>query len=285
MALRILSLFDGMSCGRIALDRLGIECEYYASEIEEAAIKTSSKNYPDIIHLGDVTKIDFASLPQMDLIMGGSPCQSFSSIGDGTGFEGKSGLFYDYVRAVHTLKPKYFLLENVMMKKQWRDEISACMGVEPIMIDSKLVSGQNRKRLYWTNIPFDGLPEDKGIFIEDVLEKNPDPKYWLPEKSVKILTNKVNMEGAPDPCCIDVYNKRYKTDRKSPTLTHPGHCTLRIYQDGRYRKMTELEYERLQTVPEGYTDGLGLSYTHRGAMMGNGWTVDVIAHIFKGLMK
>lgn len=285
MALKVLSLFDGMSCGRIALDKLGIECEYYASEIEEAAIKTSSKNYPDIIHLGDVTKIDFASLPQMDLIMGGSPCQSFSSIGDGTGFEGKSGLFYDYVRAVHTLKPKYFLLENVMMKKQWRDEISACMGVEPVMIDSKLVSGQNRKRLYWTNIPFDGLPEDKGIFIEDVLEKNPDPKYWLPEKSVKILTNKVNMEGAPDPCYIDVYNKRYKTDRKSPTLTHPGHCTLRIYQDGRYRKMTELEYERLQTVPEGYTDGLGLSYTHRGAMMGNGWTVDVIAHIFKGLMK
>ena len=149
------------------------------------------------------------------------------------------------------------------------------------MINSNLVSGQNRQRLYWTNIPQNGLPEDKHIYIEDILESTFDAKYWLPEKNATLLSNKVDITGAPDICCIDVYNKRYKKDRKSPTLTHPCHNSLRLLQDGKFRKLTPVECERLQNVPDGYTEGV--ADVHRYAMLGNGWTVDVIKHLFEGI--
>lgn len=285
MKINVLSLFDGISCGRIALDRAGIPCNYWASEIDEKAVQVTTKNWPDTKHLGDVMELydEVVNLPKIDLLIGGSPCQSFSNAGKGEGFQGKSGLFWEFVRIKEAIEPRYFLLENVMMKREWRDQISEAMGVEPVMIDSKLVSAQNRKRLYWTNIPLRGTIEDRGLTLEDIVEQNFDQKYWLPQKNADILSRKVDITGAPSLCAIDVYNKRYKTDGRCPTLTHPCHNTIRLLQDGRFRKLTPLEYERLQNVPEGYT--AGHSDTTRGGFMANGWTVDVITYIFEQMQN
>ncbi len=278
----VLSLFDGMSCGQIALNRAGISYgKYYASEIDKHAIKVTQHNYPNTIQLGSVTDIKGTDLPQIDLLIGGSPCQSFSNAGNGSGFEGKSGLFYEYVRLLKECNPKYFLLENVKMKKEWQDIISNELGCEPIKINSNLVSAQNRERLYWTNIPISEL-QDKGIFIEDILDENFDEKYWLKEKNTGLLIKKVNIENAPNVACIDVYNKKVKLDRKCPTLTLPHHNSIRLLQNGKIRKLTPNECEKLQTVPINYTD-CELSDIHRYTMLGNGWTVDVIAHILGGL--
>lgn len=276
----VLSLFDGMSCGQIALNKLGIKYDnYYASEIDEPAISVTQHNYPNTIQMGSITELKSSQLPKIDLLFGGSPCQSFSNAGNGSGFDGKSGLFYEFVRLLKECKPTYFLLENVKMKKEWQDIISEELGVKPIKINSNLVSAQNRERLYWTNIPVFGLPEDKQIYIEDILDTNFDSKYWLKERNTQLLLNKVNIEGAPDICCIDVYNKKFKKDRKSPTLTLPHHNSLRLLQDGKFRKLTPNECERLQTVPVDYTN-TGIADIHRYSMLGNGWTVDVIAFIF-----
>ena len=276
----VLSLFDGMSCGQIALNKVGIKYDnYYASEIDEPAISVTQHNYPNTIQMGSITELQSSELPKIDLLFGGSPCQSFSNAGNGTGFDGKSGLFYDYVRLLKECKPTYFLLENVKMKKEWQDIISEELGVQPIKINSNLVSAQNRERLYWTNIPVVGLPDDKQIYIEDILDTNFDSKYWLKERNAELLSKKVSIEGAPDICCIDVYNKKFKKDRKSPTLTLPHHNSLRLLQDGKFRKLTPNECERLQTVPVDYTN-TGIADIHRYSMLGNGWTVDVIAFIF-----
>jgi len=176
--MNVLSLFDGMSCGRIALDRLGIKVDnYYASEIDKYAIKVSEANYPDIIQVGDVTQLDTSTLPKIDLIMGGSPCQGFSFAGKQLAFDDpRSALFFEFVRCVKELKPKYFLLENVRMKKEYLDVISEYMGVEPIMINSALVSAQNRVRYYWTNIPGVEQPEQRGIVLRDILETQTNEK-------------------------------------------------------------------------------------------------------------
>ena len=276
----VLSLFDGMSCGQIALNKLGIKYDnYYASEIDEPAMSVTQFNYPNTIQMGSITELQSSQLPKIDLLFGGSPCQSFSNAGNGTGFDGKSGLFYDFVRLLKECKPTYFLLENVKMKKEWQDIISEELGVQPIKINSNLVSAQNRERLYWTNIPVVGLPDDKKIYIEDILDTNFDIKYWLKERNAELLSKKVSIEGAPDICCIDVYNKKFKKDRKSPTLTLPHHNSLRLLQDGKFRKLTPNECERLQTVPVDYTN-TGIADIHRYSMLGNGWTVDVIAFIF-----
>jgi DNA (cytosine-5)-methyltransferase 3A len=276
----VLSLFDGMSCGQIALNKVGIQYDnYYASEIDEPAISVTQFNYPNTIQMGSITELQSSQLPKIDLLFGGSPCQSFSNAGNGTGFDGKSGLFYDYVRLLKECKPTYFLLENVKMKKEWQDIISEELGVQPIKINSNLVSAQNRERLYWTNIPVVGLPDDKQIYIEDILDNTFDSKYWLKERNAELLSKKVSIEGAPDICCIDVYNKKFKKDRKSPTLTLPHHNSLRLLQDGKFRKLTPNECERLQTVPVDYTN-TGIADIHRYSMLGNGWTIDVIAFIF-----
>ena len=170
--MNVLSLFDGMSCGRIALDRLGIKVDnYYASEIDKYAMQVSAANYPDIIQVGDVTELDTSTLPNIDLVMGGSPCQGFSFAGKQLAFDDpRSALFFEFVRCVKELNPKYFLLENVRMKKEYLDIISEQMGVEPIMINSALVSAQNRVRYYWTNIPGIEQPKQRGIVLRDILE-------------------------------------------------------------------------------------------------------------------
>jgi DNA-cytosine methyltransferase len=280
--INVLSLFDGMSCGQIALNKVGIEYEnYFASEIDKYAIQVTQKNYPNTKQLGSVTEVKGSNLPKIDLLFGGSPCQSFSNAGNGKGFDGKSGLFFEYVRILKEVNPTYFLLENVKMKKEWQNIISKELGCEPILINSNLVSAQNRERLYWTNIPFITL-NDKNIFIEDILDESFDSKYWLKEKNTELLLKKVSINDAPNIACIDVYNKKVKLDRKCPTLTLPHHNSIRLLYNGRVRKLTPNECEKLQNVPLNYTD-CDLSDIHRYSMLGNGWTVDVIAHIFSFL--
>jgi site-specific DNA-cytosine methylase len=174
--MNVLSLFDGMSCGMIALDRLGIKVDnYYASEIDKYAMQVSAANYPEIIQVGDITKLDLSTLPKIDLVMGGSPCQGFSFAGKQLAFDDpRSALFFEFVKCVEALKPKYFLLENVKMKKEYLDIISEYMGVEPIFIQSSLVSAQSRQRYYWTNIPNVTPPEERGIVLRDILEDYPN---------------------------------------------------------------------------------------------------------------
>ena len=174
--MNVLSLFDGMSCGQIALNQLGIKVDkYYASEIDKYAITITKKNFPNTIHLGDVTKVKAEDLEPIDLLMGGSPCQGFSFAGRQLNFnDPRSALFFEFVRLLKECKPKYFLLENVRMKKEYQDVISEHLGVEPIMINSALVSAQNRVRLYWTNIPNIIQPQDKGLMLKDILENLED---------------------------------------------------------------------------------------------------------------
>lgn len=183
--INVLSLFDGISCGYEALKRANIKVDkYFASEIDKYAIQVSKKNYPDIIQLGDINNIDISKLPKIDLVIGGSPCQGFSIAGKRLNFDDpRSKLFFKYVDILKQVNPKYFLLENVRMKKEWQDIITEYMGVEPILINSALISGQSRKRLYWTNIEGVTQPEDKGILLRDVLEPKVDDKYYIKPKS------------------------------------------------------------------------------------------------------
>jgi site-specific DNA-cytosine methylase len=460
--MNVLSLFDGMSCGMLALDRLGIKVDnYYASEIDKYAMQVSAANYPEIIQVGDITKLDLSTLPKIDLVMGGSPCQGFSFAGKQLAFDDpRSALFFEFVKCVKELNPKYFLLENVKMKKEYLDIISEYMGVEPIFINSSLVSAQSRQRYYWTNIPNVTSPEERGIVLRDILEDYPnenpvkhternarhlkqlddkslcmtatmykgagnngmtlvpqrlvDDTSDLPEKSQTIKSqyyksSKANFEregtfhatGIPQkqfdesldkmtnndskshkpkrihlipkeelndfvrqrsvyseegksPCLLarsdspkimkkethdkpqhigtavdvnghDILKRVYSPDGKSPTVTAcsggnnepkvvAGAWRGRYQEDGSvkqklhlnkqsksyaltasfphkmnfltqnevyWRKLTPLECERLQTVPDNYTNHV--SNTQRYKMLGNGWTIEVIAHIFKNM--
>lgn len=172
--IKVLSLFDGISCGQLALQKAGIPVAYYAaSEIDKHAIAITQHHFPGTVQLGDVTKLNFKKLIIPDLLIGGSPCQDLSINGKGLGLEGpRSRLFWEFVKALNELKPKFWFFENVMMKKEWEDIISKALGIEPIHINSSLVSAQNRKRSYWTNIPNVTIPEDKGIFIKDIIYDN-----------------------------------------------------------------------------------------------------------------
>ncbi len=197
--MNVLSLFDGMSCGRIALERAGIKVDkYFASEVDKYAIQVAKKNYPDTIHMGDVQEIMYPESfdgHKIDLVIGGSPCQGFSFAGKNLNFDDpRSKLFFEYARLVKECKPKYFLLENVRMKQESQDVISEILGVKPIAINSSLVSAQNRNRLYWTNIPVLSLPDDKRILLQDILEHNTDSKYQLSEKAIKYVTDKKRLE-------------------------------------------------------------------------------------------
>ena len=340
--MNVLSLFDGMSCGQIALDQLGVPVEnYFAAEIDKYAIKVAQANYPDMIHLGDVRDVKPDDLPEIDLLIGGSPCQGFSFAGKQLNFDDpRSKLFFEYVRLLKALKPKYFLLENVRMKKESMDVITEMLGVEPVAINSNLVSAQNRHRLYWTNIPMDGIPEDRGIVLSDILEdgctdrdkshcidanyfKGGNLKSYFEKHRRQLVFSGDGLAHVGDAAEYDHYKnsqiKRvYHPDGKAPTLlaSAGGNSEPKILQKGRgwnkgglkaqngktptlstsswqhnnhltydegltWRKLTPLECERLQTVPEGYT--AHVSNTQRYRMLGNGWTVEVIKHIMKGI--
>ena len=281
--MNVLSLFDGISSGHIALNKAGISYEnYFASEIEKNSIKVTQHNFPNTKQLGNVCKINGSDLPKIDLLIAGSPCQSFScAVSTNTGFDGKSKLFFEYVRLLKECKPKYFLLENVIMKKEWEDVISSHLGVSPIAINSELFSAQSRPRLYWTNILLGKLPESNPLVLGDILEPDVNPKYYYKETFdfhgfQKVVCATLHINGH------DILKRVNSPLHKCQTLTAVcgGNQQKKVLEctTMRVRKLTPLEYERLQTVPENYTSIV--SDGSRYKMLGNGWTVDVISWIF-----
>ncbi len=298
--MKVLSLFDGISCGMVALERAGILVErYVAYEIEQNAIKVSKKNYPQIDHCGNVTTEDFTKYEGFDLLIGGSPCTNWSCsknhkaknpkelfINQGEGWE----LFKHYVRALHEAKPKYFLYENnYRIPKNIIENITIELGVEPIMINSELVSAQRRKRLYWTNIPNVIQPQDKGILLKDIFIYD----EALIRTDERILQTAIATKNYVK---YDLLNKGhfsqayrlYYLDGKSPTIPRcrtETKCNILLDKTdySTYKILSPVEAERLQTLPDNYTEGI--PKTRRFEAIGNGWTVDVIAHIFKELKK
>ena len=351
--MKVLSLFDGMSCGQLALQRIGANVDsYYASEIDKYAIQIAKKNFPNTVHLGDVRNIKAitfptSSKPHIDLLIGGSPCQGFSFAGKHLNFEDpRSKLFFEFVRILKLTTPKYFLLENVIMSKASKQIISQHLGVEPIEVNSSLVSAQHRKRLYWTNIPFE-MPSDKKIYLKDILENGLASDKMTKDGKAYCLTARyqgavwwnsiarkqrtmvkvdkpiskygLQQVGVADLNGHDLLKRVYSSEGKSPTLnahgggntepkvelpnkaytikaqyykssranfeTDKGGFKATGVQDekGQWRKLTPLECERLQTVDDNYTEGV--SNTQRYKMLGNGWTIDVVANILKNITK
>lgn len=293
----VLSLFDGISCGQVALNRAGIKYEnYYASEIEQFPINVTMKNYPNTIQLRDCFTIDYSKLTNIDLVIGGSPCTYWSSArAKDTGREinpdGIGGqLFMEFVRALKELTPKWFIYENNnSMSKEIKKFITKELGVEPILINSSLVSGQIRRRLYWTNIKNVSQPKDKNIKLIDVLEKNVDDKYYLSEKMKKyaMSSGTKNFYVKPE---IDLTKARPLTtapNKRSGTTTYMSDWFCNGGNKDKIRRLTPVEFERLQTLPDNYTYLTGHKFedSKRYKALGNGWTVDVIVHILNELKE
>lgn len=309
--MNVLSLFDGISCGMVALERAGVKVDnYFSSEIDENAIKISENNYPTIIRLGNVKNINVLDLPKIDLLIGGSPCQGFSRAGKCLNFEDpRSVLFFEYVKILNELKKTNpnikFLLENVRMKKDWKDIITAYLGVEPIEINSKILSAQNRERVYWTNINFTSIkatdPPLKSILdnidTSDFIKCNGllfDPNIPESQRALvnvvkgEVRVNQATKKGYIIPQDYDGVNLCFpkSTSRRGRVIRSKANCVtcmghVGVYYNKVFRYLTITEVERLQTLPENYT--AGVADTARYKAIGNGWTVDVIAHIFKGL--
>lgn len=315
--MNVLSCFDGMSCGQQALGRLELPVEnYYAYEIDKYAIQITQKNYPNTIQMGDINQWPLHDLPKIDLILAGSPCQGFSFAGKQLNFDDpRSKLFFEFVKlwkALKAVNPDIkFLLENVKMKQESLDVISQHMGVEPILINSALVSAQNRNRWYWTNIENKGLPADRGISLADIIESGNvdteksyclDASYFKGSQNGKLYLEKSrrqivitenetilhNLYGGFKENFPRVFNGKAPTLRTAAGGGHiPSVFTKGIYKESgvilKNRLLTPLECERLQTVAEGYTEGV--SKTQRYRMLGNGWTVDVIVGLLQSLKK
>jgi len=286
----VLSLFDGMSCGQIALERAGIPVkQYFASEVDKWAIKVTQHNYPNTIQIGDVTKVRYENsilscengefvVGGIDLVIGGSPCQSISNLGDGSGLAGKSGLFYHWLRLKNEICPNYWLLENVKGSKKAINEISELLGKSPVLLNSADFSAQQRNRLYWSNLP-----------IEEPLLKSPDRLIDILDNEIKdtsllskgrlawLLSEKGKQCVAKRYANIDLEKAACLTARSDASWN----CNY-VTREGMLTKLSCEEYEKLQTVPEGYTNMVKSSERYK--MLGNGWTVDVIAHIFKGML-
>jgi DNA-cytosine methyltransferase len=292
MGIKVLSLFDGISCGQIALKRAGVEVDkYFASEINESAIKITQKNYPKTIQLGNVESMNLKELPKIDLLIGGSPCQSLSRsnvwLKDGeygVNGEGKSRLFWEYVKALLTIKPTYFFFENVAsMRNIDRGIITEQLGVKPVMIDSFQFSGQRRRRYYWTNIPFE--IKDKryvNTTMQDILESKVEDKYYLKQGTLDCIMRPASKGWKSGKMEIDLQIARPITAScwKIHRADTDNYITTEYKPEDRtnVRRLIPLECERLQTLPDNYTEGI--SDKDRYEAVGNGWTVDVIAYIF-----
>lgn len=314
MDINVLSLFDGLSCGQTALRNLNIPInKYYASEIEPNSIAVTQKNYPSTIQLGNVTEVKGKDLLKIDLLMGGSPCTNLSYVGDMKGLisnslegylqlkeenfnfgKSQSYLFWEFVRIYNETKPKYFLFENVRMKKEWQDLITQTLGVEPIEINSSLVTAQQRKRLYWTNIPNIKQPADKGLKLQDVLDSGYTEKeksYCLTatygKASVQNYFIKSERQYKFKEPIRRVGNTFYLYDGEVITINPSEGVSgnkeklniLRNYVE----KLTPSECEKLQGLESGHTD-IGIANIHRYIMIGNGWSIPVIEHILKQLI-
>ena len=267
--MKVLSVFDGCAGGFQSLK----ECNknvtnYFSYEIDNYARKIALKNHQNLTPRGSVIGAKF---PKADLLIGGSPCQSFSLAGKGEGFQGESKLFFEYVRALEACKPKYFFLENVVMSKSNEDVITGLLGVKPIKVNSKIVSAQERVRLYWTNIPY--TPEAKPTYLKDIIEKKVDEKYYLSQTHLQRMLNRpsrvFDTADTTTRTIIASYGKR------------PSDAPYYKDEEGRYRMFTPLEVERLQTLPDNYTKGV--SDTQRYRMLGNGWNIATINCFFKNL--
>lgn len=346
--MKILSLFDGISCARVALDRSKHVVErYFASEVDKYAIQISAKNYPDIIQIGNVKMVAHKDAPihyklnDIDLLIGGSPCQDLSiAKKNRKGLDGeRSGLFWEYVRILREVKPEYFILENVAsMPKEAKDIITKELGVEPIMINAALVSAQNRKRLFWTNISNVTQPEDRGILLKDILEENVDEKYSI--KNVTLIGNQSNIKkelnfmggirnkdwakdgkdysrnfgqgdrvyspkgksatlsalgggrgaktglylvGNVNPSGKGMNGAVHDAKGKSPTINTNKGEGQKILTNETIRKLTPIECERLQCLPDNYTEGI--SNSQRYKCLGNAFNVDVVTHILNFIPK
>lgn len=344
--MKVLSLFDGIGCARMALLRANIPVEgYYASEIEQSSIAIVKKNFPDVVEIGDVRKVSYEngvlssekgnhSIGAIDLVCGGSPCTNFSSVGyangmtvgeievvsleqyldlkaKGTVFDGQSYLFWEFVRILREVKPKYYFLENVKMAKKWESVINGAMGIEPMRINSSLLSAQNRPRLYWTNIPGAKEPKDAGIVLDDVLDPDADDSDYTHTLTVQRCFPRLMAKYGYIPARFNAYNASeihdkacalsrgsmvtsscatllFVPDQNGKNVVKKG-LLNNLYPtklgDGRYnlRKLSIKECERLQTLPDDYTAGAGVTEQKRSEAIGNGWTVDVIARLFEGL--
>jgi DNA (cytosine-5)-methyltransferase 3A len=302
--MKVLSLFDGISCAQVALQKAGLKVEtYYASEIEKNAISITKKNFPNTVFLGDVTGVGF--IEGIDLLIGGSPCLDLSIAKKGReGLKGKhSSLFWEYVRVWKLVKPKWFILENVAsMSREDEAIITETLGVEPILINAALVSAQNRKRYFWTNIEGVIQPEDEGILLKDVLQPDAevDERFLVNGKSFCLTSSYSKVSASPAQVEHNARKKQrtmvklghigatdgqanrvYSTEGKSTTLTSNagggGGKTGLYKQNETIRKLTPIECERLQGLPDGYTEGVAM--THRYKCLGNAFNADVVAHI------
>jgi len=341
--MKILSLFDGISCAYVALKRAGFKVDaYYSSEIDEPAMQIARKNYPSIVQIGDVKTIGkrFDMNPKfgngIDLLIGGSPCQDLSIANqDRKGLKGsRSGLFYEYVKILKQVKPKYFILENVAsMPKEAKNIITKTLGVEPIMIDAALVSAQRRKRLFWTNIPGVVLPKDRKIFLKDILQKEKDveEKYYLKPETLNTILNKM-FEGKPLAQAFRIHSTEGKSvtlsaqgggtgaktglyviipeaTKKQYAIAYPGDSidlsfptsktrrgrvgnkaknlmtspSIYTFDGVRIRKLTPVECNRLQGLPDLYTAGVSDNQQYKAC--GNAFNVDVVAHILSFIPK
>lgn len=294
--MKVISLFDGISTGQYCLKELGLDVEtYYASEIDKYAISITQHNFPNTVQMGDVNNwkdwdINWSTI---DLIIGGSPCTNLSNAGNGMGLEGnESKLFYRYLEILNHIKSVNsnvkFLLENVVMKKEWEQTFNDLLGVKPILIDSAIVSAQRRKRLYWTNIEISGELEDKNLTLKDIVEP-------IEDKAEFNITDKMYAKKEGTLAFKKAWGSVKTLEQKSKTLTcsqsiaNSGATNIK-YPDGQFYKPTALESERLQTLPDNYTkygilngEKQEISYTQRVKCVGNGWTAEVIKFIFKGL--
>lgn len=301
--INVLSLFDGISCGQLALQRASIPVnQYFASEIDKHAIKVTQHNFPNTVQLGSVVDVKAENFPKIDLLIGGSPCQSFSFSGKRNGmstidkqdvltleqylelkaqnfqFEGYSYLFWEYVRLLNGVNPTYFLLENVKMSKKWEKVITNALQIEPIEINSKLVSAQNRRRLYWSNIPYKNQPTDKLVLAASIKETVDDFRHASTVKNSK-AGKVVSFNNGKMPTLTTFCGSPNGLGR--PFWAKEEFILQKPFDYSKVKRITPIEAERLQTVPDNYTSCI--SDNKRYHALGNGWTVDVIVHILKNI--